>query len=98
MSDAGFREPFGEVSAPHPTCGGITANYQASEWVRLYHSWEIAMYWTMPGTPEAVELASVNLALSGEGFSPSRQGETWDDVAEDVLRDRAEAWKKLAAL
>jgi hypothetical protein len=56
------------------------------------------MYWTMPGTPEAVELASVNLALSGEGFSPSRQGETWDDVAEDVLRDRAEAWKKLAAL
>ena len=46
---------------------------------------------------ERVIAESVSLDAGGFSIQPARQ-ETWDEVMEKVLRDRADAWERLAAL
>jgi len=91
-------EPFGRVSVPPLSSGELTARYQASDWASLHKSWEIVMYWTVPGSGEPVELSSVTLSLRADDYLQGEQAKTWSDVMEEVLRDRSEAWKRLAEL
>jgi hypothetical protein len=98
MRDMTPIEPFGQVSIPPLSSGELTANYQASDWNRLSECWQIAMYWTVPGSGRPVEMPSVTHRAHERDFMQVAGQKAWDDVMEEVLRDRAEAWEKLANL
>lgn len=44
-----------------------TATYDASSWVEISESYDIAMYTTIPGTMKAVDLPSITLQIIGWG-------------------------------
>jgi hypothetical protein len=72
---------------------GNTATYSSLDWDRITHSWRFTMYTTAPGTDEPVDKPSTT-------YSPRDQAQArpWDEVMEEVLQDRAEAWEILADL
>ena len=53
--------PFGKMYIPALTPSQLTASYSATQWDILSSSWRITMYWTVPGSDNAVEMPSVTL-------------------------------------
>jgi hypothetical protein len=71
----------------------LTANYSSLDWERLTKNWKLTMYLTFPGSEEPVDKPSTTYS------PPTRmQEKSFDEVMEEVLEDRAEAWDKLADL
>jgi len=85
--------PFGQVHIPSLSSNELTASYTSSDWTSLGQSWRITMYCAFPESGLPVEMPSVT-----RGERDFVLPRTWDDAVERVLRDRAEAWKRLAAL
>jgi len=82
---------FGQVSTPSDN---LTASYTTLAWTNLDKSCKLTLYLTLPGSDEPVD-------KPGNTYSPqlhSSQGRSFDEVMEEVLEDRAEAWERLADL
>lgn len=82
---------FGNVNIPS---SGLTATYSTLDWASISRDCELIMYSIFPGTEEPVDKPSVTHSPQVEAL----QEKSWDEVMEEVLEDRAEAWEKLADL
>ena len=71
----------------------LTSSYSSLDWDRLTESWTLIMYTVDPVTQEPVDEPSES--YSYETREPKM---SWDEVMEEVLTDRAEAWDQLADL
>jgi hypothetical protein len=86
-------EPFGQTHIP--SSDHETASYSAADWIPLQRDWGIAMYYTLPGSCEPVEMPSA--AFVPWDYALPR-GRRWNRIVEKVLRDRSELWERLAEL
>jgi len=72
----------------------ITGTYSSDDWNHLSKDWKLTTYLTIPGTDEPLDQSSVTYHSPVESSS----GRSFDEVMEEVLEDRAEAWERLADL
>lgn len=69
-----------------------TASLSSRDWNRLTKNWNLKTYLVYPGSNELVEKLSVTYI-----YCPFRL-RSFDEVMEEVLEDRAEAWERLGEI
>lgn len=72
----------------------LTTSFTTIDWVTLSRACRLRMYPTLPNTEEPIDKPSVTYSPQVEAL----QNRTWDEIMEEVLEDRAEAWERLADL
>jgi hypothetical protein len=69
-------------------------NYTALDWTELSSLCKLMMYSTFPESNEPVDKPSISHSPQVSGLGEK----SFDEVMEEVLEDRAEAWERLADL
>jgi hypothetical protein len=96
MEELRVLEPFGHLNIPLLSDQEPTASYEAADWTCVSRAWKILMYRTVPGSNQPVEVPGGTLTISSMPQFRMLHERGWDDVAEEVLRNRAQLWNRLA--